>query len=353
MPVCHILLLALALTLPSLAVLGQDSPRERVSLDADWRFLKGDVPGGYPKLKYENIKPWFMATGSEFVKTGTVTPMPDGNPGGNVNFTFAQSGFDDSKWRQLNLPHDVAIEGPFQQKIGGDEGKRESWGPCWYRKHFNVSAEQTAGKTYIDFDGVMSYAMVWVNGKYVGGWPYGYASWELDLSPYVQAGDNVIAVRVANGDYASRWYPGEGIYRNAWLVSTSPTHVAHWGVYVTTPDITDSSAKVQIEVHLQNGSNSDASVRTDIYAAGADGQAQGNPVATSQPATAKAGDSVIRENPIDVAKPNLWSLEKPNLYVAVTTLSLDNKVVDRYETPFGIRTIKFDSTRDFSSTARM
>jgi beta-galactosidase len=339
--------MALAVVLPFFGIRAQDVPRERTSLDADWRFTKDDPADAAGKLDYPSVKNWVTATGNELIKSGSApAAKPAGEPGGQIS--YAQPGIDDSGWRQLNLPHDWGIEGPFKQEYASDSGKLPWWGVGWYRKHFNVSDEGNPKQYFVDFDGAMSYAMVWLNGHFVGGWPYGYASWELDLSPYIQTGDNVLAVRLDNPPESSRWYPGGGIYRDVWLVETSPFHVGHWGVEVTTPAIASGSATVQVDIHVQNAPKSGAKVLTQIFEAGPDGQPSGSPVVTSPlSAVAQAGDSVLRQPPMLVANPKLWSLEKPNLYAAVTTVLENNRVVDRCENPFGIRTIKFDKDHGF------
>src|SRR4029079_17172526 len=126
----------------------------------------------------------------------------------------------------------------------------------------------------LEIDGAMAYATVWLNGKFVGGWPYGYASFELDLTPYVEFGaDNVIAIRLDNPPVSSRWYPGGGIYRNVWLVKTSPVHVSHWGTYITTPEVSLSSATIDLKVTAENNSKQSASVSvaTKIFSLDAKG----------------------------------------------------------------------------------
>src|SRR5947209_14823587 len=159
--------------------------RERISLDADWRFQKGDPAGAEGQLVYAKIKDWFTATGNEFVLTsGAAKPnRPAGNLGEAV--TYTQRNFDDSGWRQLNLPHDWGIEGPFNQDYPGETGKLPWWGIAWYRKHFTVPAADKGKRLMLEIDGAMSYATVWLNGKFVGGWPYGYASFALGLAPHI------------------------------------------------------------------------------------------------------------------------------------------------------------------------
>lgn len=330
-------------------------PRERVSLNADWRFQKGDPAGTEGQLAYEKIKGWVIATGQDFVMNrGAAKPAgparPEGNLGGDV--TYAQRGFDDRNWRQLNLPHDWGIEGPFDQALSGETGKLPWAGVGWYRKHFAVPVSDKGKQLYFDIDGAMAYSSIWLNGKFVGGWPYGYASFRLDLTPYVEFGaENVLAVRLDNPPDSSRWYPGSGIYRNVWLVKTAPVHVGHWGTYLTTPEVSSQAATVKLEVAVENGSGSDANVviRTQIYELTPDGRKASRAAASFAPTaikvsartTASAG-AVARVN-----RPKLWSLQQPNLYAAVTTIRQDGKIVDRYETVFGVRTIKFDADKGF------
>ena len=251
-------LVALLLAGQAAFAAGTASPRERISLDAGWRFIKADAPDTGTDLTRAVIARLDLATGNSFT-TNAPAPLPDGNPGGAIS--FAQPGFDDSQWRLLNLPHDWGIEGPFQQALSGATGKLPWFGVGWYRKHLDIPAADAGKKIYLDVDGAMSYAAVWLNGKFVGGWPYGYSSWQVDLTPYVNfGGDNVIAIRLDNPPDSSRWYPGGGIYRNVWLVKTAPVHVAHWGTYVTTPDVSATSATVKIQVTVDNDADAAAAV---------------------------------------------------------------------------------------------
>jgi len=328
--------------------------RGRLSLDADWRFQKGDPADAAGQLNYERIKDRVTLTGSDF-KKGAEAPaisrdQAKGNLGGNIS--YVQSNFDDSGWRRLDLPHDWGIEGPFKQEYPGETGKLPWWGVGWYRKHFNLAAGEKGKRFFFDVDGAMAYAAVWLNGQFVGGWPYGYSSFRLELTPYLKYGaENVIAVRLDNPPDSSRWYPGGGIYRNVWLVKTAPVHVGHWGTYVTTPEVAKDNATVEVKVSVDNqtAANADVTVRTQIYELGADGKRTGRPVASSTPAsrTIPAGQSQSGEAKINVKNPKLWNLQKPNLYAAVTTIEQRGKVVDSYETIFGIRTIKFEVSQGF------
>ena len=170
------------------SALATASPRERISLNAGWRFTRNDPDGVGERLRYANIKDWVLPTAAELAKGAALAAKarPAGNPGGDIS--YAQSDFDDSQWRLLNLPHDWGIEGPFKQEYPGETGKLPWWGVAWYRKHLAIPAADAGRRIYLDVDGAMSYATVWLNGQFVGGWPYGYASWRVDLTPFVKVG---------------------------------------------------------------------------------------------------------------------------------------------------------------------
>ena len=278
---------------------------------------------------------------------------PEGNLGDGV--AYVQPDFDDSSWQHVNLPHDWAIAGPFTHSDGGGMGRLPTAGVGWYRKKLNLPATDSGKCIFLDVDGAMSYAVVWLNGQLVGGWPYGYASWRVDLTPYVKPGGaNELAIRLDNPPNSSRWYPGAGIYRNVWLVKTLPVHMGHWGTYLTTPDVSSSSATVDLKVTVDNDSKQDAkvTVSTQIFPLDANDHKAGAAVAEIAPTNLNiaAGSSAVAEGFGTVAHPRLWGpppQQQPNRYVAVTTVSQGDKVVDSYETPFGIRTIKFDPNEGF------
>jgi beta-galactosidase len=326
------------------------SAGERLSLNADWKFIHDDPSDAVGKLKYSEIKNWVEMTGMEFAKNPAPVARPDGTPGGG-DISYAQPGFNDSQWRSLNLPHDWGIEGPFKQEYPGETGKLPWWGVGWYRKHLSVPASDAGQKIYLDVDGAMSYATVWLNGKFVGGWPYGYASWRVDLTPFLKFGaDNVLAIRLDNPTNSSRWYPGGGIYRNVWLVKTAPIHVAHWGTYVTTPEVKTSAATVKMQLRVDNDSANDAvvSIKNEIFKLGADGSV-GKALASQATPGLKLGahQSQPSESQVTLKKPTLWSLKTPQRYLLVTTVEQNGKQVDRCETPFGIRTIEFSAKNGF------
>jgi beta-galactosidase len=229
-------------------------------------------------------------------------------------------------------------------------GRLPSPGVGWYRKKLDILATEAGRSIFLDVDGAMSYAAVWLNGRLVGGWPYGYNSWRLDLTPYVVAGgENQLAVRLDNPPDSSRWYPGGGIYRNVWLTKTRAIHVGQWGTYLTTPQVSKSAATIRLQVTVDNDSKAEANVdiATEIFALDAEGWRTGDVVARISPASATvaAGSSATVDGSVVITNPRLWGpppQQKPNRYVAATTVSHEGKPVDRYETRFGIRSLRFD-----------
>ncbi|GGB13718.1 beta-galactosidase GalB [Mucilaginibacter rubeus] len=255
----------------------------------------------------------------------------------------------DSKWRVLNLPHDWSIEGKFSKdNPATPEGGALPGGIGWYRKTFTVPASSKGKLVYIDFDGVYQKSDVWINGHHLGFRPNGYISFRYELTPYLNfGGNNVIAVKVDNSVQPnSRWYSGSGIYRHVWLVTTNKTAIDHWGTYVTTSDISDASAKVNVQVQLHNDQSSpQVLISTKLY------DAAGKQVAAAGEATSAAqnkNEPLTITNTLTVKNPVLWSVENPYLYKAVTQLIEGKKVVDEYTTTVGIRYFNFDADKGFS-----
>jgi beta-galactosidase len=323
--------------------------RERVLIDEGWRFKKDD-PVGVAAPTRADLQPWLLPTINGFIKDPQQRhTRPEGRFGQDL--PYVQPDFDDSAWRTIDLPHDWGIEGPFSAEGRGDTGRLPFYGVGWYRKALDVPAADAGRSFFLDVDGAMSHAAVWLNGEFAGGWPYGYASWRVDLTPYVKPGArNVLAIRLDNPPNSSRWYPGGGIYRHVWLVKTSPVHVAHWGTFVTTPSVTRTSATVAIDTTIDNDSGQDArvTISSELFALDVGGAKTGQPVATTSPievnlaqgASGHAARSAVLSNP------RLWGpppQQTPNRYVAETTVLQNGVVVDRYETPFGIRTLTFDA----------
>lgn len=259
--------------------------------------------------------------------------------------------FNDSCWKQLDLPHDWAVEGPFRTDLEGFTGKLPWRGIGWYRKHFKVDKTDIGKRFYLDFDGAMAHAEVWLNGKKVGGHPYGYTSFRVDLTPQLSfEGENVVAVRLNTENIGSRWYPGAGIYRHVRLVKASPVHVDHWGVFVTTPSISDVEAEALVHVQVRNHLSVPVKghYSVSVYELYADNQT-GRKVASSShvrldlPANATAQDSVS----LRILSPKRWSLEATNRYLARVKVDDGKYLVDTYEVPFGFRTIQFTHDNGF------
>ncbi|MDN5286862.1 MAG: beta-galactosidase [Mucilaginibacter sp.] len=255
----------------------------------------------------------------------------------------------DAGWRLLNLPHDWSIEGKFsKENPATPEGGALPGGIGWYRKTFTVPVSSKGKLVYIDFDGVYQKSDVWVNGHHLGFRPNGYISFRYDLTPYLNfGGKNVIAVKVDNSVQPnSRWYSGSGIYRNVWLVTTNKIAIDHWGTYVTTSEVSDASATVNLKIRVRNtGINQAFDIKTHIY------DAAGKVVSTGGaiPSKTNLKDSVY-ESAINltIKTPQLWSVENPYLYKIVTQVVAGKTVVDEYTTPFGIRYFNFDVDKGFS-----
>ena len=324
--------------------------RERININRDWRYQIDDPDGVGAALHYSRLKPYLLPCANDFIIFGKRYQRPEGNPGENI--AYVKSDFDDSEWRHLNLPHDWAIEGPFNIDYNGSTGKLPYWGIRWYRKTLELSQDDAGKQIYLDIDGAMSYASVWCNGQYVGGWPYGYASFRLDLTPYIKAGQkNVLAIRLDNPDDTSRWYPGSGIYRNVWLVKTSPVHVEQWGTFVRNQQVDSEIAVMEMGVNIENHAGKDVQVKlqTSVYLQGKDGRPvgeEGTQSMTKDIAIKKDSWSSARFQ-FKVDKPKLWDIDTPNCYVAVSRVFMDGKEMDSYETPFGIRTIEFTHDQGF------
>jgi beta-galactosidase len=283
---------------------GSEAPEpaaRRAGFNEGWRFFRGDVAGGQaPELN-------------------------------------------DDQWLDVRLPHDWAIEGPFDPTLNPHTGGLPVAGIGWYRKTFKLPAGAAQRLFAIEFDGAMSNSVVWINGHELGGRPYGYSGFGFDLTPYLHFGNepNVLAVRLAPEADASRWYPGAGIYRNVWLDTTGPVHVARWGTYVTTPAVSDERATVTVRTELRNetGASAKVAVRSSIL------DYSGRQVAQSDTQTDLPAGSRTVTARLNLPQPLRWSTDQPNLYSLVTELYVGAQAVDRYVTPFGVRTVVFDRQR--------
>ena len=278
---------------------------------------------------------------------GTTMQEPQGLEQGAVN---------DASWQKLDLPHDWAIQGPFRMDLAGETGKLPWKGIGWYRKHFIIPRADLSKRVFIDFDGAMAYAKVWLNGHYLGTWPYGYNSFRMDLTPYLKfGGENVLAVNLNTEKWDSRWYPGAGIYRHVWLVKTNPVHIGHWGTYITTPEISKNAAAVKLAITVDNQGTTpvNAVISTDVYELGADNK-PGAKVVSAKRSAIKIGSeaSVTTELQALISHPKLWDIVSPNRYLAKTSVIVNGKVVDIYNTPFGVRTLQFTADKGFLLNGR-
>ncbi len=306
--------------------------REHLLMDFDWRFAFGhpfDV-----KKDFDNGTGYF----SYFAKAG----YGDG---------AAAANFDDRSWRRLNLPHDWAVEQPFSSNTNASHGFKAigrnfpAASIGWYRNTFQIPASDKGRHISIAFDGVFRNSIVWVNGFYLGTEPSGYTGFEYNISEYLNyGGENVIAVRVDATMEEGWFYEGAGIYRHVWLNKTSPLHVATDGSFVTATvknNIADVSAQVTLINESLKGKTVDI-VQTIL-------NTEGKPVANTTSKQISFSSYQQKEISVSmpVANPVLWSLETPYLYKLITDVSENGLLIDRYETMFGIRTIRFDAAKGF------
>lgn len=282
--------------------------RQRLSMDPGWRFTLGDPAGA------------------------------------------ERPGFDDQAWRRLDLPHDWSIEGtPDEHAPAGGRGGYFPTGLGWYRKAFRMPAGARGQMASLEFDGVYMNSDVWINGFHLGKRPYGYVSFAYDISAHIVPGVNVVAVRVDNSAQPnSRWYSGSGIYRHVWLTLVAPVHVAHWGVYVTTPHADSAGADVVVRTRVENDQ---VGTRRGVLRAVVLDR-DGREVARQDtPFSVNAADSTEVEQQLHISSPQLWSVETPTMY-AVRTELLTARPADRLVTAFGIRTIAYDKDRGFLLNGR-
>lgn len=254
--------------------------------------------------------------------------------------------FDDSGWEDIQLPHDWSIKLPFDREAGGAAGFLPG-GIGSYRKSFKIPASYRGKKVLILFDGVYHQSEVFINGHRLGFHPYGYTGFEYDLTPYLNfGGDNLIAVRVDHSDSpTSRWYSGSGIYRHVWLQVVNPVHVSTWGTYVTTPVVDDQHAEINIVTTIENTSLKPQKIIVSqrIF----DKDSKQLAVTKTKAIALSPGEKTNVDQKMDLSVPLRWTLEKPVLYSLETTLSSGNMVTDKYITPFGVRTFRFDRDKGF------
>ena len=307
------------LVLFCVAVLQAQTAREEFLLEKNWKFSKGDYPDAI------------------------------------------QNNFNDKSWQSVTVPHDWAIYGPFDRKHDlqevavtqngetkatiktGRTGGLPYVGIGWYRNTFNVDHFKKGEKRVsLLFDGAMSEARVYVNGKEACFWPLGYNSFHCDVTDLLNADgkDNILAVRLENKPQSSRWYPGAGLYRNVHVVVTDEVHVPIWGTYITTPFVSEEYASVKLKTEIENSDNNEVRILTEILDAD-------NKVVATKDNTLKINHGKPFEQNFIVNNPNLWSPETPYLYKAVSTVYVKDKKVDQYTTRFAIRDIKLIADKGF------
>ncbi|MGC1390195.1 MAG: sugar-binding domain-containing protein, partial [Bacteroidales bacterium] len=287
-------------------VSGQLSDREVQNFNFNWKFLKGDISNGQaPEL-------------------------------------------DDSGWRVLDLPHDWSIEGIFNKTYASSTGFLPA-GIGWYRKSFQIPANEKNRKVFISFDGIYNNSEVWINGTWLGKRPNGYISFQYDLTPYIKPGkENIITVKVDHSKYGdSRWYTGSGIYRDVKLIFTSPLHINQWGVLAAAKDVSVEKAGLNIEVSVKNESGKPSDVTVSNYLL-----SDGDTIKKISEKISIPGSSLktISQN-MDIYGPKLWDVDNPNLYSLVTTVAGD-QFLDSQRTPVGFRDIRFDPDKGFFLNGR-
>lgn len=281
------------------------SPRIRQSFDFGWKFYAGDIRGAH---------------------------LPD---------------FPESNWKDVDLPHDWSVEGPFDEnEPAGSCGGYLPTGVGWYRKHFRLAESEKSKKLTIEFDGVYQNSEVWLNGQYLGNRPYGYVPFFYDLTPHAKLGEeNILAVRVDNSRQTNcRWYSGSGIYRHTWLLSTNSVHVAQWGTFVAASNVTKGSATLAIrtKVKNENGKSAPCTLLSSVF------DAQGRLAGTTEnnQVVAASGEyEYVQELRID--HPQLWSPAAPHLYQVRSILRTQDCIIDDYCTTIGIREAIFDANSGF------
>jgi beta-galactosidase len=269
--------------------------------------------------------------------------------------------FVDSDWETVTVPHDWAIRSNFDMNLDvqwvkvnqdgekvaklrtGRTGALPIFGIGWYRRALPINETDKDKQIFIEFDGAMSLAKIYVNGSFVGEQPYGYSSFSFDISNFIQADkENILAVRIENKTETSRWYSGAGIYRNVRLVKASSTHVSHWGTYITTPKVNTKSADVNLKTDIVSSEGKTGVVKlvTEIFNNNGE---KVSSIASSKKMTTK----LTFDQNFQIKNPKLWSIETPSRYIAVSKVYVDNKFTDEYKTTFGCRSIRFDKDKGF------
>ena len=326
-PVFRLVALCLALSagLGARALPADPSPRERLLMDFGWKFHLGNEWG----------------SGQSLAKAG-------------AGIGPASVGYADASWRRLDLPHDWAIELPFDQKADGAHGFRavgEGFpqnSVAWYRRTFELPKADAGRRLWLEFDGAFRDCTVFVNGWFVGHHESGYSNFRYDITDIANCGGpNTVAVRVDASQFEGWFYEGAGLYRHTWLVKTAPLAIAPDGVFAFSRfdrNVPEGPAEIHLQTRLANSLAAPADATVTWQIAAPDGQIVAS---AQQPARVGGAASLDVEQTAKVAAPELWSPETPRLYKLVTTVASGGATVDRVETEFGIRTVGFDAEKGF------
>ena len=260
--------------------------------------------------------------------------------------------FDKAAWQKVHLPHDWAIAGPFDANESGYAGKLPWKGVGRYRKTFRLDADDKNGRVYFDFDGVMAFPQVYVNGKLAGSWDYGYMSFRVDATPHVRFdGTNILTVHVDTRQHGTRWYPGAGIYRKVTMTICNPIHLGHWATSVTTPEINEHQATIQIDTRIDNHTDTHYPVTVDVTIVDPDEHSVA--AFTSKEVEMVPADAQTKVSlRLTIEDPQRWDIRSPKRYTLKTVLRVEDEVVDRETIPFGIRTFQFTANDGFHLNGR-
>ncbi len=277
----------------------------------------------------------------------------------NFGWTFVRGdypgaiepGFDDSSWVQVDLPHDWAISGPFGPlKSGGKTGKLPWKGEGWYRKSIDLKAEAEGKRLQFLFDGVMANPTVYLNGKKVGSWRYGYNSFMVDATEAARFGEaNVLVVHADTREHGSRWYPGAGIYRKIGMRLVDPVHIPVWGIYLSTPEASREKAVLHTSVEIINSSDTDQNTVLGITIFDPSGMEVGR---KDQKLLVQAGETDTLHLKFDIAQAAIWDIEHPDLYTCRARLEVNGKTVQNTSSTFGIRTFQWTANDGFHLNGR-
>jgi beta-galactosidase len=309
------------------------APREQLLFDFDWKFQFGNGSDPAKDLGFGNSQ-------GDFAKTG--------------DFGFAKAGYDDSKWRKLNLPHDWAVELPF---VWDEELKSHGYKPLgrrypatsvgWYRREFDIPASDAGRRVAVEFDGAFRDVLVFVNGCFIGRNDNGYAPFRFDITDFLAIGKKNCIVARVDASFGDGWfYEGAGIYRHVWLTKTDALHLGPWDSFVRASDISAGSAHLSLSTRVRNEGKEAESASIFWEILDASGRVVANAEAPSQQVPVDTYVTFTAASALP--QPALWSVDAPNLYTAVVTVKSGDKTRDVERVTFGVRTVKFDADHGFS-----